>query len=144
MALSPTGSRVLVIPDPAPTDSAGGLILPDSARRDPAMSGVVYAVGNGPSAARRIRGVMFAAFHRLVDEVAETGPDTADDLVPQIHAAIARWTCEASSMSELRPGDRVAFPYTAGQAMTVDGETYLVLTEDAIVATWTPQEHEAA
>lgn len=46
MSVKPLADRVLVEPAPAETKTAGGLIIPDTAKEKP-MKGKVVAVGNG-------------------------------------------------------------------------------------------------
>lgn len=46
VSLRPLADRVLVEPAPAETKTAGGLIIPDTAKEKP-MKGKVVAVGNG-------------------------------------------------------------------------------------------------
>ena len=46
VSVKPLADRVLVEPAPAETKTAGGLIIPDTAKEKP-MKGKVLAVGNG-------------------------------------------------------------------------------------------------
>lgn len=46
VSVKPLADRVLVEPAPAETKTAGGLIIPDTAKEKP-MKGKVVAVGNG-------------------------------------------------------------------------------------------------
>lgn len=46
VSLKPLADRVLVEPAPAETKTAGGIIIPDTAKEKP-MKGKVIAVGNG-------------------------------------------------------------------------------------------------
>ena len=46
MQLKPLADRVLVKPAPAETKTAGGIIIPDTAKEKP-LQGEVLAVGNG-------------------------------------------------------------------------------------------------
>ena len=46
ISLKPLADRVLVEPAPAETKTAGGIIIPDTAKEKP-MKGKVVAVGNG-------------------------------------------------------------------------------------------------
>lgn len=46
VSVKPLADRVLVEPAPAETKTAGGLIIPDTAKEKP-MKGKVIAVGNG-------------------------------------------------------------------------------------------------
>ena len=149
MLIRPTGSKVIVKPDVAPATSDGGLIVPESARRDPAMSGIVIAVGNGPASAHLVRASTIAACRVAVQRVADgvmakniqVGEWTERD---SYSVAVVRDMIEAEltsrirdvpdGFSEVSPGDRVCFSYTAGQHLIVDDERYLVMQEDDIVA----------
>ena len=46
MQIKPLADRVLVKPEPAETKTAGGIIIPDTAKEKP-LQGEVLAVGNG-------------------------------------------------------------------------------------------------
>lgn len=102
------------------------------------MSGTVVSVGRGPESAVRIRTATIARCMKLLDDVAERVPSAA--LRTQLMDEFARYQMEQVDCSGLKEGDRVCFPYTAGQHLTVDDQGYIVLREDDIVATWTPEE----
>ena len=129
--IRPTGSKVIVKPDVAPGISESGLIVPENARRDPAMSGIVVAVGNGPASAHRVRAATIAACRDRIETAAQ---DAEDDYGMGAALAALPDASEAGSFSEVSPGDRVCFAYTAGQHLVVDDEQYLVMQEDDIVA----------
>ena len=46
MNVKPLSDRVLILPNPAEEKTAGGLIIPDTAKEKP-LRGTVQAVGNG-------------------------------------------------------------------------------------------------
>jgi co-chaperonin GroES (HSP10) len=142
--LRPLGSRILVKPDIAPDQTASGLLIPDSSRKDPEMSGTVVAVGRGPDSATKIRTATIARCMRILDEVANRVPLSALHL--QLMDAFAAYQIEQVDASGLKEGDTVCFPYTAGQKLNVDGESYITLREDDCVAVWTPtaEKEEAA
>jgi co-chaperonin GroES (HSP10) len=50
--------------------------------------------------------------------------------------AFARYQMEQVRISEVQEGDQVIFPYTAGQKIQVDDQTYILLAEDDISAVW--------
>jgi co-chaperonin GroES (HSP10) len=47
---------------------------------------------------------------------------------------LATLRAELVSMAEIQPGDRVAFPYTAGTVLEADGVRHLLMNEDQVVA----------
>ena len=130
----PLANRVLITPDPPPTQTESGLHIPDNATRekDFEMSGTVVRVGTGPASAQRVREAMIRRFAALVDKVAESTPSTG------VCAVLAReigiMSLEAVTLTEIQPGDRVAFPYTAGTVLEADGVRHLLMNEDQVVA----------
>lgn len=134
--IRPLQNRVLIKPDSAPTESASGLVLMrDSA--PPEMSGEVIAVGRGPASAQKVRAATVQRCIDLVDAVAEQVPTS--QLRAALVDAFARLVEEQVSLSEVHPGDTALFSYTAGQKLTVDGETYLLIPEDDLSAVWTAE-----
>ena len=134
VAIRPTGHKVLVKPDAAPDTSAGGLVVPESARREPAMSGVVVAVGDGPASAHRVRAATITA---CVDRIVRLDDSDDDGICEGLACALESlrsFAAACTDLSEVHPGDRVCFPYTAGQRLQVDEETYFVMQEDDITA----------
>jgi len=92
MKLKPLGDRVLVKRSEAEEKTAGGIVLPDSAKEKP-KEGEVIAVGGG--------------------KTAETGERVA---------------------LTVKKGDRVLFTSYAGNEVKVDGEEYLLMREEDILA----------
>jgi co-chaperonin GroES (HSP10) len=131
--LRPLGHKILVKPDAPPTETESGIILM-SDRRDPEMGGEVVSVGNGPASAHRIRTFTIARCMKLLDETADRVP--AQALRVQLMDAFARYQMEQVRISEVQEGDQVIFPYTAGQKIQVDDQTYILLAEDDISAVW--------
>ena len=142
--LRTTGSRVLVTPDTAAGETDAGLVIPESARKDPPMSGRVVAVGNGPASAHAVRKATIAKCRALVwARDMERPPLQAYREIEAIHARMEQYANESEALPSVAVGDRVVFPYTAGTALTVDGEPYIVLNEDQIEAVWTQEDaHE--
>lgn len=62
--LKPIGSRLIVKPDAAATESAGGIIFPQTHGSAPAMTGTVVSVGRGPATAHRVRQATLARVMR--------------------------------------------------------------------------------
>ena len=142
MELTPLGSRVLVQPTPPDTESPGGLVLPEIASVRSATSGTVLKAGTGTASAHRIRQAAFRRCLRIIEETAEQVPASA--LKESLIDAIARAACEAEALSEVKAGDTVYFPFTAGALMQVDGYgDVIVMDEAAIEAVWTPEEQTA-
>jgi chaperonin GroES len=92
MSLKPLGDRVLVKRSAAETKTAGGILLPDSAKEKP-REGSVIAVGGG--------------------KVADSGKR-----VPLT----------------VKKGDRVLFTSYAGNEVKIDGDEFLLMREDDILA----------
>lgn len=91
--LQPLGDRIVVERDSREDVTAGGIVLPDSAKDKPAR-GRVLAVGEGKLLADGKRSTL-----------------------------------------QLKVGDRVIFSSYAGDEFKVDGEEYLLLREDDVLAT---------
>jgi co-chaperonin GroES (HSP10) len=132
--ITPLANRVLIKPDPPPEQTASGLHIPDNASstKDFEMAGTVVKVGNGPASAHRVRAAMIARFHKLIDVNTLLFEDHF--YVLDMHARLNALEAQTQNLSELAPGDHVAFPYTAGTVVELDGERYLLMPEDQIVA----------
>jgi len=90
--LIPLGDRVLVERTEAEEKTAGGIVLPDTAKEKP-IQGKVVAVGEG----------------RRTDE---------GKLIPL----------------QVKKGDRILFGKYAGTEVKVDGNEYLIMKEDDVLA----------
>jgi len=92
MKVTPLGDRILVQRLEAEEVTAGGIVLPDSAKEKP-KEGKVVAVGSG----------------RILDD-------------------------GTRSSMQLKAGDRIIFSSYAGNEVTIDGEEYLIMSEDDVLA----------
>ena len=92
MKLKPLSDHVVIKPLEAEEKTAGGIVLPDSAKEKP-KQGKVLSLGEG----KRLDNGQRAAF-------------------------------------QVKEGDRVLFTSYAGNEVTIDGEEYLIMTEDDILA----------
>jgi chaperonin GroES len=92
MNLEPLNDKIVVKRLEAEEKTAGGIVLPDTAKEKP-KQGRVLSLGNG----------------KLLD----SGKRAA---------------------FQVKEGDRVLFTSYAGNEVTIDGEEYLVMTEDDILA----------
>ena len=92
MKVKPLGDKILVKRLDAEEVTAGGIVLPDSAKEKP-KEGEVIAVGNG----------------KLLEDGQRGEP-------------------------QVKKGDRVLFTSYAGTEVKVDGEEYLVMPEEDILA----------
>lgn len=129
--IQPLANRVLVKPDPPPDVTASGLVIPDNAvaSKDFDMSGTVVRIGHGPASAHRVREATITRCQQALNRLAlDLGTAAA------IHQTLDEMRGQVISLSELRVGDHVAFPYTVGTVIEVDGERYLLMNEDQIVA----------
>lgn len=87
MNVKPLADRVLILPNPAEEMTAGGLIIPDTAKEKP-LAGRVIAAGPG--------------------------------------------TKEVEM--EVKEGDEVLYGKYAGTEITIEGETYLIMKQNDILA----------
>lgn len=87
MNVKPLSDRVLVLPNPAEEKTAGGLIIPDTAKEKP-----------------------------LAGKVVAAGPGTQEVTM------------------EVKVGDQVLYGKYAGQELQIDGETYLIMKQNDILA----------
>ena len=92
MTVVPLNDKIVVKRLEASQKSAGGVMLPDTAREKP-KQGKVLSLGEG----KRLDNGQRAAF-------------------------------------QVKEGDRVLFTSYAGSEVTIDGEEYLIMTEDDILA----------
>ena len=92
MKVKPLGDKILVKRLDAEEVTAGGIVLPDSAKEKP-KEGEVVAVGNG----------------KLLEDGQRGEP-------------------------QVQKGDRILFTSYAGTEVKVDGEEYLVMPEEDILA----------
>jgi chaperonin GroES len=92
MRLVPLNDKIVIKRLEAEEKTAGGIVLPDSAREKP-RQGKVLSLGEG----KRLDSGQRAQF-------------------------------------QVKEGDRVLFSSYAGNEVTVDGEEYLIMTEDDILA----------
>ena len=87
MNVNPLADRVLIEPNPAEEKTAGGLIIPDTAKSKP-LAGKVVAVGPGTSEVKM----------------------------------------------EVKVGDQVLYGKYAGQEIQIEGESYLIMKQNDILA----------
>lgn len=87
MKIKPLSDRVLIQSNPAEEKTAGGLIIPDTAKEKP-LAGKVIAVGPGTSEVKM----------------------------------------------EVKAGDEVLYGKYAGTEVTIEGETYLIMRQNDILA----------
>jgi chaperonin GroES len=92
MKVTPLGDKILVKRLEAEERTAGGIVLPDTAKEKP-KEGKVVSVGSG----------------RVLDD-------------------------GKRSEMQLKPGDRILFASFAGTEVTIDGDEYLIITEEDVLA----------
>ena len=90
--IRPLDDRVVVEPQEAEEKTAGGIVLPDTAKEKP-KQGKVLSLGDG--------------------KLLENGKRAA---------------------FQVKEGDRVLFTSYAGNEVSLDGEEYLIMTEDDVLA----------
>lgn len=142
--LRPLGNRVIIRPEPAATQSESGIIFPERYGKPPAMSGTVVSVGRGSATAHRVRQATITRCVEILNEIAAHVPTAA--LRMEVEAALAQYAVDDVRLAEVQVGDYVAFAFTAGSEMYVDGEPFVVMAEDDVQAVWTadPEEETAA
>ncbi len=128
--MRPLGHRILVKPDTQPEQTDSGLVLP-GARDHVPTSGVVVAVGDGPTRDARIRAATIARCMAIVEELAHAHPDS-------LHASamdeLRRYRNQTARFDSVTVGERVVYPAEAGLKVTEDGIDYILLNEDDAVA----------
>ena len=92
MNVVPLNDKIVVKREEAEERTAGGIVLPDTAKEKP-KQGRVLSLGNG----------------KLLDN-------------------------GKRASFQVKEGDRVLFTSYAGNEVTIDGEEYLIMTEDDILA----------
>lgn len=131
MSVRPLGHRVLVKPDEQPSESAGGLILPQDHDHVP-MSGTVVALGPGGSQVRyRARQAAIKDCCEVLESAIRMFGSTSALLVARDEVAGLLGTTDVER--EIRIGDRVAYAAESGLLFTQDGEQFIILNEDDVV-----------
>jgi co-chaperonin GroES (HSP10) len=124
--LKPLGSRLLVKPDP-PATEIGGILVPPSSDKPPAMTGTVIALGRGPASAHRVRQETLGEVREAFEAIGFTS---------LAEAALRRLA--QIDLHDVAEGDCVCFAFTSGTNLTIDGETFILIAEDDLEAVWTP------
>ena len=120
MNLTPLGARVLIKPEVSADTTESGLILPENrSEKAVEMRGTVVAVGS-PSHPRKLDAEMYAEW---LEDQGERHIEAAELL----RDLTRREPC-------VRVGDDVLFSWSAGQEITVEDETFLLLREEDLLA----------
>ena len=133
--LQPLGHRVLVKPDAQPDESAGGLVLPEDRDHVP-VSGQIVALGPGGSLVRfkaRQRGLQAAC--EAISGLSKTYSES--DHIAVSGAALAAVEVLKNTPDperDLKVGDYVVFPAEVGHIVEHDGEQFILVNEDDVVA----------
>jgi len=126
MSLRPLGNRILIKPEAAQDRTESGLWLQEDKKPD--QTGTVVAIGTLTHPRKQEAEALAEEFERNVREYADSDPN-----------------CEASRGAVLlrelvahepvvKVGDFVLFSWQSGQELVVDGERYLLLPEDDLLA----------
>ena len=110
MNLRPLQDRIIVKRVEEETKTAGGLFIPETAKEKP-QRGQVIAVGDGKVNVRSLA--------RYIENTAGNGKKTEDGKVLPL---------------DVKVGDIVLFGKYAGTEVKVDGNDYLMMREDDILA----------
>ena len=139
VTLRPLADRVVVRRDDAEMQSPGGIILPDQSQEKP-QRGTVVAVGPGKSDGD---GMLFFNYPRGDAQAAAQAHENAAKIQgrhalacpcdPKGDWPAVELLARRSKMS-VRVGDTVLFPKYAGNEVTINDETLLIMREDDILA----------
>lgn len=134
--IRPIADNLLIRPSPPDDELPSGLVLTDAAS-EPVVTGEVVAVGSGPRAycaqARAVlNGLEDAVSHLQAADLCDVGIGAVKR--SEVLNLIAQVRANLKPRLSVAPGDFVAFAPSAGDELTVDGESYLVMREDAVLA----------
>ena len=113
MALKPLRDKVVVERSEAEQKTAGGILLPDTAKDKP-KEGTVVAVGPG--------------------RVLDNGEVKALEVKKGDKVLFGGYAGSEVKALEVKKGDRVLFGGFAGSDVKIDGKEYLILSESEILA----------
>lgn len=137
MTVRPIGPRIYVTPDPKPTQTASGLLIPNAATI-PEMSGVVVAIGTGPASHSSLIRTRATAINDCIDVVQQYEQTfqypASLQLVREELARILRTVPAATHLVTV--GQRVVFPHNKGYELVLNEDTddrILVLNEDDVI-----------
>lgn len=129
MDLIPLGDRVIVKPDPRPTETASGLALVEEGWR-PEYTGVIVSMGQ--------------TRHPLADEACSTAARLETDITealwedrelrPVVEQAASLLRRLSGPAPEVAVGDRVIFGSNAGMVTRINEERYFVMRQSDILA----------
>lgn len=143
--IRPLRNLIVIQPDPPATETASGFLIPNAIDQ-PAMSGRVVALGDGPARDARVRTAAVSRCLTILDDAAVESA-TKDDAVSLAKAEMQRYLQQATEIEHIcQIGDRVLFPMEAGYEVTIsedEDSTRIFISEDAIVAVCEPSEEIA-
>jgi chaperonin GroES len=123
MKLEPIEDRIVVDPEPASSESSGGLIIPDSEREKP-QKGTVIAVGSGASLPHDhklnviIKLLLWIGESILKIPHSRNMVDVKEQDVPKMI---------------LKEGDKVLFGKLAGSEINIDGKPQLIMRQSDVL-----------
>ncbi|MCR4338504.1 MAG: co-chaperone GroES [Gemmatimonadaceae bacterium] len=127
--MTPLHHRVLIQPDPHPTETASGLALVEDFA-PPDTSGTIIARGNGPRWAQEIR-------RQAIRECLALATENYDmdrgwfDLFKQFDDLLL---ATPLADPDVAVGDRVVFSPASGQIVELQDGRYLLMAEDDLLA----------
>ena len=133
MELRPLGDRILIRPD-APPPVSDIIHMPDIADRNVEMSGEVIALGDGPQRDARLKREILVDVREMLQECFETFRQQDSALKAMVDDELGRYAAIRPTEYEVKVGDRVVFPWSAGVKVQWDGEDLILLTEADPVA----------
>jgi len=146
MTLKPLGHRMVVLPDRPVTETESGLYIPDAYQNQPAMSGIVQRVGDGPERDRRLRSKAIARCMQILDD-AEVESATLTEALILARDEMSRYLRDVAELEHIAEvGQRVIFPMEAGHEIVLGEDTegaMVIVSEDSILAVYDNEEAAA-
>ena len=145
--LKPIGHRIHIKPDAQPTQTEGGLYIPDAIADDvPPMSGIVTQIGNGPYRDQRLRQATIARCLAILDEAEIEAVSKAECVQLARDEMIRYMQAVAKGEPTVQVGDRVVFPMDKGHEIVFNEDTdgaVVILNEDDVLAVYEAKENAA-
>jgi len=131
LELRPLSNRVVIVPDTAEEQSAGGIYIPSTGQEKP-QTGTVIAVGPGKVSEFPV----VASYELKYDIGDEEGPSEWTGNLVQSLPEFPR------QPMDLEAGMRVVFGKYAGSEVEIDRETYIVCRETDVMSIIYEEEEE--
>jgi len=120
--LRPLGNRILIRPEAAQDRTESGLWIQEDKKPD--QTGTVVAIG---TLTHPLKAEAEELADKLAPRISDLGLTFQDAIVDMLRRLVAREPI-------VKVGDFVMFSWQSGQELIVDGERYLLLPEDDLLA----------